>query len=180
MIPKNHYEDEWFNSYRNECILKNYYYSEESFPYQLIQRKLPSEGLIVNPITNSADKSPKNYRKSFLTKLCKSSFEKWTTSANWSYWFKHHIKWITAQIWSPKFDVTSRRSMTWHEPQFHCDHCKNRTHLRRELKKHKKTLSSFQSQCIRCMTNVTSRQKFTGTPVSLWSLQKQNSFETRA
>ena len=57
--PKNHYEDIWLNSYRNECILKNYYYSEERFPYQLIQRKLPSEGLIVNPITNSADKSPK-------------------------------------------------------------------------------------------------------------------------
>ena len=96
--PKNHYEDKWFNSYRNKCILKNNYYLEERVPYQLIQRKLPSEGLIVNPITNSADKSPKNYRKSFLTKLCKSSFEKWTTSANWSYWFKHHIKWITAQI----------------------------------------------------------------------------------
>ena len=107
-------------------------------PYQLIQRKLPSKGLLVNPITNSADKSPKNYRKSFLTKLCKSSFKKWTTSANWSYWFKHHIKWITAQIRSPKFKVTSRQSMTWHEPQFHCDHCKNGTHSKRELKNHKK------------------------------------------
>ena len=92
-------------------ILKNYYYSEESFPYQLIQRKLPSEGLIVNPITNSADKSPKNYRKSFLTKLCRSSLEKWTTSANWSHWFKHHMKWITASIRSPKFNVTSRRNI---------------------------------------------------------------------
>ena len=44
----------------------------------------------------------------------------------------------------------------------------------------RKTLSSIQSQCIRCMTNVTSRQKLTWTPVSLWSLQKRNSFETRA
>ena len=111
--PKNHYEDKWFNSYRNKCILKNYYYSEERFPYQLIQRKLPSEGLIVNPITNSADKSPKNYRKSFLTKLYRSSLEKWTTSANWSHWFKHHIKWIIAQVRNPKFNITLRRSMTW-------------------------------------------------------------------
>ena len=129
--PKNHYEDKWFNSYRNEYILKSYYYSEERFPYQLIQRKLPSEGLIVNPITNSADKSSKNYRKSFLTKLCRSSLEKWTTSANWSHWFKHHIKWITAQTRSPKFNVTSKQKLTW-------------------------------------------------TPVSLWSLQKRNSFEMQA
>ena len=47
-------------------------------------------------------------------------------------------------------------------------------------RKHKRPLSSCQSQCIRCMTNVTSRQKLTWTPVSLWSLQKRNSFETRA
>ena len=32
-------------------------------PYQLKQRKLPSKGLIVNPITNSADKSPKTIGK---------------------------------------------------------------------------------------------------------------------
>ena len=58
-------------TYRNECILKNHYYYKESFPYQLIQKELPSEELIVNLITNSADKSPENYRKGFLTKLCK-------------------------------------------------------------------------------------------------------------
>ena len=34
--PKNHYEDKWFNSDRNKGILKNYYYSEERVPYQLI------------------------------------------------------------------------------------------------------------------------------------------------
>ena len=56
------------------------------FPYQLIQKELPSEGLIVNPITNS----------------------RWTTSSNWSHWFKHHMKWTTASIWSSKSNVTSR------------------------------------------------------------------------
>ena len=62
---KNHYENKWFNSYRNECILTNYYYSEESFPYQLIQKELSSEGFIINPITNPLEKSPEIYRKGF-------------------------------------------------------------------------------------------------------------------
>ena len=109
---KNHYKDTWFKSYRNKCILRNYYYSEERFPYQLMQRKWSSEGLIVNPITNSADKSTKNYRKSFLTKLCKSSHEKWTSSANWSHWVKHQIKLITAKVQGPMFNVASKQEMT--------------------------------------------------------------------
>ena len=68
--PKNNYEDKYFNSYRNECILKSLLLRRK-FLYQLIQKELPSKGLIVNPMKNSADKLPENYRKGFLTKLCK-------------------------------------------------------------------------------------------------------------
>ena len=46
-------------------IMKNHYYYDESFPYQLIQKELSLEEFIVNPITNPADKLPEIYRKGF-------------------------------------------------------------------------------------------------------------------
>ena len=74
--PKKSIQEYNYLTYRNEGILKNHYYYEKSFPYKLIQKELSSEGFIVNPITNLTDKSPKKYRKRFLTKLCISSLEK--------------------------------------------------------------------------------------------------------
>ena len=44
--PKNHYEDKWVNSYRNKCILKNYYYLEERFLTNLYKGNCPQKDLL--------------------------------------------------------------------------------------------------------------------------------------
>ena len=45
--PNNHYEDTWFKSYRNKCILRNYYYySEERFLTNLYKGNCPQRDLL--------------------------------------------------------------------------------------------------------------------------------------
>ena len=95
----------------------------------------------------------KNHRKSFLTKLCKNSFENWTSSANWSHWdnspssksyVQYHIK--TGDDIKSSFIVITAK-----------------TELIQDMSSRitRKTLSEFQSQCIHCMTNVMPGQSMT-------------------
>ena len=74
----------------------------------------------------------------------------------------------------------SHQDGNWYKPQFHCDHCKNVTCLRRELKSHKKNFISISKSMYPLYDRCHARAENNMTPISLMITETRILFKFQA